>query len=52
MFGAFSAARLAASSAIVRAKRYALDNETLQAWGGGLLIVGFGLLGSALPHVC
>jgi hypothetical protein len=48
MFGALSAARIAVGSALAR---YAARSEILEAWAGALLILGFGLLGSALPHL-
>ncbi|MET3912897.1 hypothetical protein ABID59_007271 [Bradyrhizobium sp. S3.3.6] len=52
MFGALSAAGVAVGSVLARgAKRYAVRAETPEAWTGALLIFGFGLLGSALPHL-
>jgi hypothetical protein len=52
MFEALGAARVAVGSVLVRrAKRYAMRTETLEAWAGALVVLGFGLLGSALPHV-
>ena len=48
MFEALSAARMAVGSALAR---YAPRSEILEAWAGALLILGFGLLGSALPHL-
>ncbi|WP_187436093.1 hypothetical protein [Bradyrhizobium hipponense] len=51
MFGALSAAGVAVGSVLARgAKRYGVRGESLVAWTGALLIFGFGLLGSALPH--
>jgi hypothetical protein len=52
MFGALSAAGVAVGSVLTRgAKRCAARTETVEAWAGALLILGFGLLGSALPHL-
>jgi hypothetical protein len=52
MFGALSAARVAVGSMLARgAKLYVTRTEILEAWAGALLIFGFGLLGSALPHL-
>lgn len=46
MFGALGVARTAVGSV----KRHATRTETLEAWAGALIVLGFGLLGSALPH--
>lgn len=52
MFDALGTARVAIGSVLARgAKRCATRTETLEAWAGALLVLGFGLLGSALPHV-
>lgn len=52
MFESLGAARVAVGSMLVRgAKRYATRTETLEAWVGALVVLSFGLLGSALPHV-
>jgi hypothetical protein len=52
MFEALAATRLAVGSALARgAKRYAMRTEILEAWAGSIFVLGFGLLGSALPHV-
>lgn len=52
MFEAFSAGRVAVGSVLAGgAKRYATRTETLEGWAGALLILGFALLGSALPHL-
>lgn len=52
MFEALSAARVAVGSELARGvKRYARRTETLEAWAGALVVLGFGLLGSALPHI-
>lgn len=52
MFGTLGAARVAVGSALARGvKRYATRTETLEAWAGALVVLGFGLLGSVLPHV-
>lgn len=52
MFEALSAARTAVGSVLARGVgRYATRTETLEACAGALVVLGFGLLGSALPHV-
>ncbi|WGD53616.1 hypothetical protein QA641_06855 [Bradyrhizobium sp. CB1650] len=52
MVGMLGAARVAVGSVLARgAQRYATRTETLEAWAGALVVLGFGLLGSALPHV-
>ena len=52
MFEGLGAARVAVGSVLARsAKRYAARTENLEAWLGAVIIVGFGLLGSALPHL-
>lgn len=52
MFEALGTARAAMGSLLARgAKRCATRTETLEAWAGALVVLGFGLLGSALPHV-
>lgn len=51
MFGALGVARTAVGSMLARGlKRHATRTETLEAWAGALIVLGFGLLGSALPH--
>ncbi|SDJ93353.1 hypothetical protein SAMN05216338_107413 [Bradyrhizobium sp. Rc2d] len=53
MFRAFDLAREAVGSLLVRhAERFAVRSETLESWTGALVVLGFGLLGSALPHLC
>jgi hypothetical protein len=52
MFGAFSVLSVVAGSALAYgAKWHPSRTETLETCAGGLLILGFTLLGSALPHV-
>lgn len=52
MIQALATARVAVGLVLISgAKRYATRTETLEAWAGALLVLGFGLLGSALPHV-
>jgi len=52
MFGVLSVVSVGVGSAIaVAAKRYPLRTERLETCAGALLIVGLGLLGSALPHL-
>jgi hypothetical protein len=51
MFGAFSVLSVVAGSALAYgAKRHPSRIETLETCAGALLILGFTLLGSALPH--
>lgn len=46
------AARVAVGSELARGvKRYATRTEALEAWAGALVVLGFGLLGAALPHL-
>ena len=52
MFGVLSVVSVGVGSAIaVVAKRYPLQAKSLETCAGALLIVGLGLLGSALPHL-
>lgn len=52
MFEVLGAARVTVGSVLARGvRRYATRTETLEAWAGALIVLGFGLLGSALPHV-
>ncbi|MGL3104190.1 hypothetical protein [Bradyrhizobium sp. BR 1432] len=52
MFEALRTARVAVGSVLAcGVKRYAARTETLEAWTGALLVIGFALLGSALPHM-
>ena len=50
MFGALSAAEGVGSALALGAKWHPSRTETLETCAGALLILGFGLLGSALPH--
>lgn len=53
MFRALGLARAAGGSLLVRhAGRFAVRSETFEFWTGALVVLGFGLLGSALPHLC
>jgi hypothetical protein len=52
MFGALSAVSVVVSSALaLGAKCRPSRTETLETCAGAFLILGFGLLGSALPHL-
>lgn len=52
MFGVLSAVTVAMGSALTfGAKLYPSRTETLETCAGALLLLGFGLLGSALPHL-
>jgi hypothetical protein len=51
MFGAFTVLSVVAGSALAYgAKWHPSRTETLETCAGGLLILGFTLLGSAFPH--
>ncbi|TWB64663.1 hypothetical protein FBZ94_102203 [Bradyrhizobium sacchari] len=52
MFGTFRTKSVPVVSALARtAKRLAACSETLETWTGGFLVLVFGLLGAALPHL-
>ncbi|SFH85244.1 hypothetical protein [Bradyrhizobium sp. Gha] len=52
MFRELGPARATVASLLVRgAKRLAVRSETLEVVTGAVLVLGFGLLGSALPHL-
>lgn len=52
MFREPGPARATVASLLVRgAKRFAVGSETLEVVTGAVLVLGFGLLGSALPHL-
>ena len=56
MFGLLSAASVVMGSALASgakslgAKWHPLGSDTLETFAGAFLILGFGLLGSVLPH--
>jgi hypothetical protein len=51
MFGALSAVSVAVGTALAYgAKRYVTRTEIMETWAGAFLILGFGVLGSVLPH--
>jgi hypothetical protein len=51
MFGALSAVSVVVGSALAfGAKWHPARTETLETCAGAFLILGFGLLGSVLPH--
>ncbi|MBR0873827.1 hypothetical protein JQ633_25945 [Bradyrhizobium tropiciagri] len=53
MLGALSVVSVGLGSALAFvANRFPPRTETLETFAGALLIVGLGLLGSALPHLC
>jgi hypothetical protein len=52
MFGALSVVIVALGSALALGAKWQPSRaETLETCAGAILILGFGLLGSALPHV-
>jgi uncharacterized protein YgfB (UPF0149 family) len=51
MIEALSAVSVAVGSALAAGtQRYAARTEALEWWAGAFLILGFGLMGAALPH--
>lgn len=52
MLGALSVVSVGLGSALAfGAQQLPSRTEALETWAGALLIVGLGLLGSALPHL-
>jgi hypothetical protein len=52
MFGALSAVSVLVGLALaVGAKRYPSRTDVLETCAGAFLVLGFALLGSALPHL-